>query len=138
MRIKKWARYLCLLATLFLLSGCGEQDVSVLIDQGSETAKDVGQEVGQAAGQVADTVSSGYQEFRFSTIPEFWYSTCVTAKRWAPVLIVGSILLGLSIYSIFKKNKDIQRFALMTLILRIPLVVLLFVYVYAFLYGVLN
>ena len=84
------------------------------------------------------TGTSNVTKRGFSSIPEILYDFAVLGKRWAPVVIVGSILCGAVVYEIFKKNKEIQKFALVTLIIKIPVLVLVVVYMYAFLYGMLN
>jgi len=71
-------------------------------------------------------------------LPEIWYNTCIVCKRWAPVVICGCWLIGWIVIEIFRKNKEVQKWALQVLILKVPGFTLLFVYVYAGLYGVLN
>lgn len=105
----------------FFLSGCGETDVNVLVE----------------GKQQESGIVSEMNTLMQDGIPELWYRTCLVCKRWAPVIIVGCILLGILLIEIFK-TKEIQKFALTVLILKIPLVVILFVYVYSFLYGVFN
>ena len=77
-------------------------------------------------------------EFSFLSLPEVYYNACVIAKRWAPLVMVISFLVGFVIYDVFKKNKEIQKWAFSLLMLKIPLFVFIGVYVFSYLYGVLN
>ena len=54
------------------------------------------------------------------------------------VIIVGSILAGMLIYDVFKKNREIQQWAFKVLIVKIPLFTFVGVYLFAFIYGILN
>lgn len=72
------------------------------------------------------------------SLPEMWYNFCIVSKRWAPVIIVASFLIGFTIYDVFKKNKEIQKWAFSLLMVKIPLFVFVAIYAFAFLYGVFN
>ena len=74
----------------------------------------------------------------FLDLPELWYNFCIVFKRWAVVIIVGSLLLGLVIYSVFGKTRDIQKWAFDLLILKIPIFTFILVYVFAGLYKAMN
>lgn len=106
---------------VFGLTACNGQDMDVLIHDEPELSNEAGQNTAWSWD-----------------IPKLWYDTCIVCKRWAPVVIVGSILLGIILLEIFKTNKEIQKFAWMVLIIKIPLIAIIFVYMYSFLYGVFN
>jgi len=132
--LKKWLFGLLFAIMSISFAGCSAmpQDMSALIeeqkvDEAKEKAKEKGEEV-----------EGGINHFTKVSIPEFWYQTCSVLKRWAPVFIVGSILLGILLIEVFRKNKEIQKFAWTVLIFKVPLITFIFVYVYAFLYGVFN
>lgn len=130
MRMKKRSCIVLLFILAILLTGCNETDVNLLVNSSSSRGQDTGREMEQAEMGVTDWLHNG--------IPELWYYTCSVCKRWAPVVIIGCILLGILLIEIFKTNKEIQKFAWTVLILKVPLVVFLFVYMYSFLYGVFN
>lgn len=74
----------------------------------------------------------------FLDLPELWYNFCVVYKRWACVICVGSLLAGMLVYWVFGKTRDVQKWAMDVLILRIPIFVFVLVYVFAGLYKALN
>lgn len=74
----------------------------------------------------------------FWDFPELMYNFGISAKRWAPVIIVFSILAGCVVYQIFKKNKEVQKWAVSNLVIKIPAGIFILVYLYCFLYGVFN
>lgn len=69
---------------------------------------------------------------------EFWYTFCINYDRWACVIIVLSILVGIILYDVFKKNREIQRWALSVLSIRVPCITFIMVYVFGFLYTALS
>lgn len=130
--------YALLLCVTLLFTACGEQDINAVVDRGGQTLQtgvSAAEEVGVG---VTETVKNSYTQVRYNAIPELWYATCITAKRWAPVIMVGSFLIGFILFQLFRKNKEIQKFALTTLMIKVPAIVFVAVYVYAFLYGILN
>ena len=76
--------------------------------------------------------------FRIGNLPEYWFNFGIYAKRWAAVIMVSSLACGWIVYDIFKRNKEVQKWALDVLIIRIPVFTFLIIYVYAFLYRMLN
>lgn len=117
------------------LTGCGKK--TDFID-GVETQ--ISTQMGSAAGISTETSKAVEHSgtFRLSNLPEYWYNVGVYAKRWAPMIIVASMVLGGVIYDIFKKNREVQKWAFDLLVIRIPLITFVLVYLYAFLYRMLN
>ena len=140
MRKKKYAVILTFLAfvLIIIMSGCAKEDKKEFFDSveqqissemaGSDTAR---KEAVQA--EEKDTI-----QFSIMNLPEHWYNFGVYAKRWAAVIIIGSIVIGWVIYDIFKKNREVQKWAFDLLIVRIPVFTFIIVYLYAFLYRMLN
>ena len=69
-----------------------------------------------------------------SSLARLWYNGSIYAKRWVPVIVVGSMLLGWIIYDIFKKVREIQKRAFDLLIIKTPIFTFVALYVYSFLY----
>ena len=62
---------------------------------------------------------------------------CNKAKVIAPLLIAGSILIGIILLKIFKKDGGIRRAAVFSCIIGFPLFVLFAVYIICYIYGML-
>ncbi len=108
---------------LFVCSGCSRKEVY------------------EEAGVELGIVEEGWENTKpdsLMSIPAMWYNFCVIMKMWAAVIIVGSILAGMLIYDVFKKNREIQQWAFKVLIVKIPLFTFVGVYLFAFIYGILN
>lgn len=82
-------------------------------------------------------IANGNQEVSASTAAAKYLEFCDNAKLIAPLVIGGSILIGIILLRIFKKDGKIRKTALFVNIIGIPLCVLFFVYVLCFLYGML-
>lgn len=80
-------------------------------------------------------IANGSQEVTASTAATKYLEFCDNAKLWAPLLIGGSILIGIILLRVFKKDGNIRKMALFGNIIGFPLFVLFFVYVLCFLYG---
>lgn len=133
---------LLLLITGFscLATGCGNEQNQDFFDNVEE----------QIHTQMENTASAKDDEemekvqaetkvvFHITNLPEYWFNFGVYVKRWAAVIIVASLAGGWIVYDIFKKNREVQKWALGLLIIRIPIFTFLIVYVYAFLYRMLN
>ena len=128
-----WKQVGVILGMLFLIlmfGGCGKQEQGDFLEQ--------------LQGEIStEMVASGEQTEIKSTVsvlslPEHWYNFSIYMKRWAPVIIVASLILGWLLYDIFKKNREVQKWAFDFLIIRIPVFTLIIVYVYAILYRMLN
>ena len=117
---------LCL--SLFLLLGM------MLVSCGGKKATDtaienIGLEVTEESMQKPQSLMS---------VPAFLYNVCVILKEWVAFITIVSMLAGLIIYDTFKKNREIQKWALSVLIFKIPLFANLAVNGYAILYSVYN
>lgn len=110
---------ICLSMAVFL-TGCST----------SQNAKDVIEE----SVKNVQSIASG-DPIRVFSFPEIYYNFCITMDRWAAVIIVFSFLAGIILYDIFKKNKEIKKWALSVLIWKVPVFVFVGVYVYSWLYG---
>ncbi len=86
----------------------------------------------------SEQLKSDTIDFSVLSLPELWYNFTVIADRWAPVVIVGSFLIGFIIYELFRKTRDIQQWAVKTLMIKLPGFVFVLVYVYSGLYKLLN
>lgn len=129
--MKKWL-YIFLIGMLVIcLSGCGETDLDVLLDKGADTAKDGYETVKDTALDTGENIVHGINQIRYGTIPMFWYKSCLYLRKWASVIIVGSIFAGSILYEIFKKNAEIRKFALVNLCIKIPIIYTVIVYAYA-------
>ena len=60
---------------------------------------------------------------------------CNTMKMYAPIVIVVSILIGIFLVYIFKKDKPIQKVGIFLFIIGIPVIVIVVVYGTCYLYG---
>lgn len=60
---------------------------------------------------------------------------CQNAKLYMIPIIVGSELFGIAVVGLFRKEKNIQKWAIRVFVIGIPLIVLLVVYVACYLYG---
>lgn len=118
--MKKLLFMLCIMTLCLMFTGCA-QSTDVLNDAASE-----------------QSLISGDVSVTFLDLPEVWYNTCIICKRWAPVVMVGSWIIGAVILEIFRKNKEVQKWAYSVLIFKIPGFTFLFVYVYTYFYGVFN
>lgn len=116
---------ICILA--MMLCGCGGN--SLYGEDGAATLEQLSEKESLASGEVAIT---------FWDLPEVWYNFGIMCKRWAPVLICSCLLVGIVLMELFKKNKEVQKWVLSFLIIRIPLVTFILVYVYCLLYGAFN
>ena len=128
--VKKYVLLSILILFAFCAVGCGTFTEDDLF-------KETGTEV-TTEQKIEQSSSGGGFIFTLENLPELWYNGSVYAKRWAPVLIVGSLLLGWIIYDVFKKVPEVKKWALNFMIIKIPIFTLVIVYVYSFLYGMLN
>lgn len=119
---KKWICILVVTLLAFLLVGCGETNADAILQNSAE--------------QLQDIASGG--TFSVPNLPEIYYNFCILFRRWAAVIIVFSLLTGFLLFDIFRKNKEVQKWAVGVLIIRIPLITFVGIYVFAFLYGFLN
>lgn len=140
--MKKVKKYLilafavCVMA--LLLGGCGKKQKDDFFDNVESqihTEIENGTQNQQKETAVEDTTKVS---FSLSNLPEHWYNFGIYAKRWAAVIIVASMLLGWIIFDIFKKNREVQKWAFDLLVVRIPAITFIVVYLYAFLYRMLN
>lgn len=77
-------------------------------------------------------------EFSLLSLPELWYNFTIIADRWVPVIVVGSFLTGFLIKELFRKTRDIQKWATDTLMIKIPIIAMVAVPIYGGLYKLLN
>lgn len=126
------------LCFMFLLAfcGCGEDDIHVLIDNMDEKAESGIETVKEGATDLGEDITYGYNNFVYGSIPTMWYKSCVLLRKWAAVFMVGCILAGLILHEIFRKNMEIRKFALITLCVKLPIILLVSLFIYAFLFGV--
>lgn len=113
----------CIIGFMVLMCGCGKK----------ETYEKASVELG-----IVEEGWANESPDSLMALPAMWYNFCIVMKMWAPVIIVGSILIGMLVYDVFKKNKEIQKWAVSVLIIKIPSFVFIGVYVFAFIYGVMN
>lgn len=129
---------LLIVGIMTIVTGCGSV-------QDKEFFDDVEQEIHT---QIESTASAAKENeylqeeqkmnFSISNLPEYWFNFGIYVKRWAAVIIVASLAGGWIVFDIFKKNKEVQKWAFDLMIIRIPIFTFLIVYVYAFLYRMLN
>lgn len=72
------------------------------------------------------------------SVPAFLYNVCVIMKEWVAFVTIASIFIGCVVYDTFKKNREIQKWALSVLIFKIPIIINVVVNGYAILYSVYN
>lgn len=115
---------LLLISICLMFAGCEQASLDDIIDEpfSVESHEEI------SAGRI----------YGLSGLPELWYDSAILCKRWAALFIVGSILLGLLLMDVFRTNKEIKKFALTILVIKLPIIFLLVVYLYTFLYGVFN
>lgn len=108
------------IALMIMLTGCGEQDIGQLVNNG------------------VDKAENGYNAVTGANWSGMWLSTCFIVKRWVPVIMVGSFLIGYLSYRLFTRLKEAQKFALTTLMIYVPVAAFVFGYIYCYIYGVAN
>ena len=131
---------LCTLVFMVTVTGCGTERNKDLFD-GVEEQMHAQLERATSAKSYVETEEQKEDAavfFSLGNLPEYWFNFGIYAKRWAAVIMVGSLACGWIVYDIFKRNKEVQKWALDLLIIRIPFFTFLIVYVYAFLYRMLN
>lgn len=154
MKAAKIRRALVAVMLSLLLSGCspigievlesGEANVSVEIDgeeakekikDGAEAAAEKAREGAQVASEKAKegaewAADEGRQleDAATSGIAKAWLLACLYLRGWAPLIIVGSLLVGYALSEVFPKNAEIRKFALVTMCVRIPVVTLIVTY----------
>lgn len=129
MLIDTWKRiplYLIVIIIVLLLTGCGQESLYEEI-YGMNQADILSQVAGEGSGL------NSAPDF-----PDLVYRTCIQMKKWTPIIMVGSWLLGIFISIVFRSSKEIRKWALFTLILGIPLISFVSVYILCFLYGSFN
>ena len=130
---------LVILGFLFMVTGCGSKQDQDFFDKVEEQVHTQMESTASAKDdEEIEKVQATKVTFHITNLPEYWFNFGVYVKRWAAVVIVASLAGGWIVYDIFKKNREVQKWALGLLIIRIPIFTLLIVYVYAFLYRMLN
>lgn len=131
---------LLIIVCTYGLTGCGAVTKKDVFDEVEEQIE--AQLVSAALTKTEPEISGGMEvqsmTFHFGNLPEYWFNFGIYAKRWAAVIMVSSLALGWIVYDIFKRNKEVQKWAFDVLIVRIPAFTFLIIYVYAFLYRMLN
>lgn len=140
MRKEKPLSFLLLLIVglMILVTGCGNEQEKDFFD---EVEKQIHTQIESTASEVTEEENLQKEQkisFSISNLPEYWFNLGIYAKRWAAVIIVTSLAGGWIVFDIFKKNREVQKWAFDLLIIRIPVFTFLIVYVYAFLYRMLN
>lgn len=67
-----------------------------------------------------------------------WYNIGIICKRWTPVIVCGSWILGWIVIEVFRKSKEIQKWTWMVMIFKLPGITILIMYLYCLLYGVFK
>lgn len=116
---------LLVLATSLFLCGCSS-DYDSVYDSVQVSLEDI-------ANQSAEVPDKAH-----ATAAEMWYNTCVSLKQYAPFVMVGSFMLGLIVFIIFRREKSIRKWALYVLMISIPAVTFICTYLICFLYGCFN
>lgn len=125
---------------MLLMTGCGKkQDQDFFDNVEDQIHTEIENSATQKESAEAQTVVEEQKtSFSVMNLPEHWYNFGIYAKRWAAVIIVASMLLGWVIFDIFKKNREVQKWAFDLMVVRIPAFTFIIVYLYAFLYRMLN
>ena len=132
---RKRKQFSLICAILFwasIITGCAGRS------QETDFFEQVGSDIRMELEEKDNGHSGPADNFSVLTLPEHWYNFSIYLKRWAPVVIVGSLVLGWVVYDVFKRNREVQKWAFSLLIVRIPVITLLVVYVYSALYRMLN
>lgn len=117
-RILKVAHFIWIIPMLFFsvfLSGCSNE---------------------QIYNSVTDDISGlvdGDSSFHWS--PEVYLEWCTKIKWYAPIAIMVSIIIGVLMTIIFKKEKNMKKTGIFLFILGIPNIILIVVYGSCYLYG---
>lgn len=120
---------------VFTISGCAKKEEKDFFDS---VELQIGSEMENSETIKEQDNQKDSSQFHVLNLPEHWYNFGIYAKRWAAVVIVGSIVTGWVIFDVFKKNREVQKWAFGLMILRIPVFTFILVYLYAFLYRMLN
>lgn len=121
-----------------LFSGCNLPAIDSVIPGASSNIENVVSGVKDGAQSAGEMVIGGADNFLKQDVPRTWYFICQVCKRWIAAVIVGSVLFGVLLNEVFKTLKEVQKFAWVTLIVKIPLLSFLSIYVMAALYGVIG
>lgn len=121
-----------------LLSGCSLPSIDSVVPGASSGIDSVVNGVKDGAQSAGNAVVDGAENLLKQDIPRTWYFICQICKRWVAAVIVGSILIGVLLNEVFKTLKEVQKFAWVTLMVKIPLLTFLAVYVFAALYSVIG
>ena len=138
--ISYFTMILLIIACMLTVTGCQTVQNKDFLDGVEEQMHS---QIQSAAATKHETKNGSEQKnaqvaFRIGNLPEYWFNFGIYAKRWAAVIMVSSLACGWIVYDIFKRNKEVQKWALDVLIIRIPVFTFLIIYVYAFLYRMLN
>ena len=125
---------------VLFMTGCGKKQNQDFFDT---VESQIHTEIESSAAEKESAAAQPVVEeqkvsFSVTNLPEHWYNFGIYAKRWAAVIIVASIVLGWVIFDIFKKNREVQKWAFDLMVIRIPAFTFIIVYLYAFLYRMLN
>ena len=125
---------------VLFMTGCGKKQNQDFFDT---VESQIHTEIESSAAEKESAAAQPVVEeqkvsFSVTNLPEHWYNFGIYAKRWAAVIIVASIVLGGVIFDIFKKNREVQKWAFDLMVIRIPAFTFIIVYLYAFLYRMLN
>ena len=122
-----------LMCCCFLFGGCGKDEKLMDKVEQSINTELIQTNVENTVEQAQTAYKAGVKD-----LPELAYNLCISMKRWAPLLMLASFIAGIVVYDSFKKNKEIQKWALTMLIFKVPAIIFVVVYVFSFLYGMFN
>lgn len=105
-----------------LLCSCGDLSSLTGADSNSSTVDATVDLLGSAASDSFNTL---------------WISMCLLLKEWASCIILGSVLFGVLLVELFKKNMEIRKYSITVFCIGIPLFIFVLTYVLCFLYGVM-
>jgi len=155
-RKKQWILFSILLLLLFLLGGCGPADVSKvdpadmytqeldreepLLDRTKEKTDRIYQDTLDRVYQKKETFKAeGENAFERATylLLSGFRSVYLSIRALAVYLGLASFSIGLCIFLFASKNKAMKKMGLVTFMIVVPVFLLLFVYGFGILAGIL-
>lgn len=114
-------------AILFFLlafSGCEKQSLNDYFTEGKE--------INLENLENKEYVLSSFQKYE-----KQWLNMCIDLRKYGPIAMAISFIIGMLVYFLFQFEKTIQKFALFGMMIGFPVMVFIVIYTACYLYGVI-
>lgn len=122
--MKKIPILFALLPSVFLI-GCTQVDTDSMLYK----------QIKNQTEALSQTTSEEFKESASLRTAQMAYAILDALKAYAPFIIVGSIVIGMLIRHLVKKDVNVRKFALSFFIIGVPVITLFVTYGLAFLCG---